>query len=82
MMKIIDISPSDINNEKDHDRQYDCKHLTMIVNDNVKVIIQEEKCIQMCRIIISKLTGTAQTGTVLLFKGYLRSVIISFPTKR
>ena len=29
-----------------------------------------------------KLTGTAHTGTVLSFKGYLRSVIISFPTKR
>lgn len=29
-----------------------------------------------------KLTGTAQIGTVLSFKGYLRSDIISFPTKR
>lgn len=82
MMKIIDVSPSEINNDKDRDRQYHCKHLAMIENDNVKVIIEEEKRIYMCRILIGKLTGTAQTGTVLLFRGYLRSVIISFPTKR
>jgi hypothetical protein len=43
MMKIIDISPSDINNKEDHNRQCNCKHLTMIVNDNVKVIIIRKK---------------------------------------
>jgi len=82
MMKIIDVSPSDINNKKDHDRQYNCKNLTMIVKDNVRIIIQEERYIYVCYILIGELTGTAQTGTVLLFSGYLRSDIISFPTKR
>lgn len=82
-MKIIDISSIKIEGQKDgHWKQYRI-HL-----------ISKHKIICSFWLFNSKwwflndgkisrlLTGTAHNGTVLSFKGYLRSVIMSFPTKR
>lgn len=74
-MKIIDIFSDEIVDENDGEREQHCNKLSQIIRRVIARVVSKKACQHknMC-------TGTAQKGTVLSLRGYMRSFIIPLPT--
>jgi hypothetical protein len=84
MVQIIKILLFEVNSNKDGPRQYNSNQLQIrkTANNHKELLHGCNRIKTYGKIRIPGHTGTAQNGTVLPFIGYLKSVIMSFPTKR